>query len=188
MTYNEQLNQIAEAQGVDVDSLPDNLYSTKLKAIAESAGGGGNDSNSETIADHETRITALESAGGGSLKWKKLNSLAELKSNLNADNLGKLVKIVSKTDTSLAIPGSLSFCVPVSYDNLSFEGLGKVYYIKNTTMSPYGTTLYFVTLIIPNTSSPTFAYYTVKSTNGTFSIESSSMTINENTFDIYIEE
>lgn len=161
-----------------VDSTARSTASTAQTTANEAKSAAG--ANANSITGHETRITALESSGGG-VSFRKV-TLAELKELLTVENLGKLVKVVGKKQS---YADQFTGCTPISYNGYNYGIM-----ICNVIISsPPNFGLNY--LSIKNTSTETKGRLSfTASTSGITAItnNSSAVQINDSNFDFYIEQ
>lgn len=151
--------------------------------------------NANSITGHETRITALESAGGGGLQWKK-TTLGTLQNTYlkGSENIGKLVKIYRKLNTSQPTSTKICLCAPIEWYTST---LNRIQFSTTTVTRNSGTdvdiTIHSID-ITPATSNYVSIPIKIKSDNTiTTTLNSSNRifdvpTFDDNTIEVYIEE
>ena len=144
MLYGEKMKQILEKFGVDISTLPDNLYSTLLDAIYNvnvSGGGGGESKNTITLDDGtELPKPTLKDGCNYAIIFKNSNyhSMLECKKRFANVNSWLSIENDSYTIGTSNVPCYLSQ-LPVDFNEFNTWSKPTEYDISNAKFTTLGT-------------------------------------------------
>lgn len=144
MLYGEKMKQILEKFGVDISTLPDNLYSTLLDAIYNvniSGGGGGESKNTITLDDGtELPIPTLKDGCNYAMIFKGSNYYSMLETSNRFANVNSWISIAN---SSYTIGTSNAVCyisrLPVNFNEFNSWSEPTKYDLSNASFTTLGT-------------------------------------------------
>lgn len=144
MLYGEKMKQILEKFGVDISTLPDNLYSTLLDAIYNvnvSGGGGGESKNTITLDDGtELPIPTLKDGCNYAMIFKGTNYYSMLECQNRFANVNSWISIANSSYTigTSSVPCYLSQ-LPVNFNEFNSWSEPTEYDLSNAKFTTLGT-------------------------------------------------
>ena len=144
MLYGEKMKQILEKFGVDISTLPDNLYSTLLDAIYNvnvSGGGGGESENTITLDDGiELPMPTLKDGCNYAIIFKGTNYYSMLECQNRFANVNSWISIANDNYTigTSSVPCYLSQ-LPVDFNEFNTWSEPTEYDSSNAKFTTLGT-------------------------------------------------
>ena len=144
MLYGEKMKQILEKFGVDISTLPDNLYSTLLDAIYKvdvSSSGGGSSKNTITLDDGtELPIPTLKDGCNYAMIFKGSNYYSMLECQNRFANVNDWLSIANDSYTigTSNVPCYLSR-LPVEFNEFNTWSKPTEYDTSNAKFTTLGT-------------------------------------------------
>ena len=144
MLYGEKMKQILEKFGVDISTLPDNLYSTLLDAIYNvnvSGGGGGESKNTITLDDGtELPKPTLKDGCNYAMIFKGSNYYSMLECQNRFANVNSWISIANDSYTigTSSLPCYLSQ-LPVDFNEFNSWSEATEYDTSNAKFTMLGT-------------------------------------------------
>lgn len=144
MLYGEKMKQILEKFGVDISTLPDNLYSTLLDAIYNvnvSGGGGGESKNTITLDDGtELPKPTLKDGCNYAMIFKGSNYYSKLECQNRFANVNSWISIANNSYT---IGTSSAVCyisrLPINFNEFNSWSEPTKYDLSNASFTTLGT-------------------------------------------------
>ena len=143
MLYGEKMKQILEKFGVDISTLPNNLYSTLLDAIynADVSSGGGGSSDTITL-DDGTKLPkpTLKDGCNYAIIFKNSNYYSMLETSNRFANVNSWISIANDSYTigTSSLPCYLNQ-LPVDFNEFNSWGEATEYDTSNAKFTTLGT-------------------------------------------------